>query len=558
MLTRLEAGKAWHPLFEFRLMNETASQLEQIASRAVALYSRPTIAMELMRLAEEPQTDARALKECVAQDPALTCKVLRVVNSSLFGLNRPVADLNQAIGLLGIKPLKLLVLGFSLPDSLFAEVAARELQWYWTNTLTRAVAARLLSEQLWHQPGDEAFIAGLLQDVGILVLLRELGEPYARFLTGVIDEKCQLASLEQDTLGFDHLQLSAALLARWQLPQRLVDAIAAPKRIARLARMTSPESDLPQILHLAELLMHLVGQRRLSALPDLLEAGKLYRGMTKSKLAALVEGLQPQVDQLAEVLSLELSEKRDYIQILVDAQSKMAVLTEQIAGEPASSPDEDQAYTQLLAHTHELSGAMQNFLAGGKKRPKFGGPAGQQHAAHYNEHATRGIVGKKPDEPKDRSVLFRKLVAAANRCREGRQELSLLIVQPNVFDMHTDPRAELAGQHAKQALTAACDELDQKKVTLVPLAHECTAAILLNCDRRGALSVAHHAIAELGRNEASEESNVSDLATTLSVGVATIGAVPKNFDPVRIVESAARCLSAARACGISAVKSIEV
>src|SRR3954465_4502593 len=115
-------------------MNEVASQLEEIATRAITLYSRPTVAMELMRLANQPSVDAKALRDCVAQDPALTCKVLRVVNSSLYGLNRPVADLNQAIRLIGIKPLKLLVLGFSLPDTLFAEVAARELQWYWTNT----------------------------------------------------------------------------------------------------------------------------------------------------------------------------------------------------------------------------------------------------------------------------------------------------------------------------------------------------------------------------------------------------------------------------------------
>src|SRR4051812_47897530 len=121
-------------------MNEVASQLEEIASRAVTLYSRPTVAMELMRLADQPGVEASALKDCVAQDPALTCKVLRVVNSSLYGLNRPVADLNQAIGLIGLKPLKLLVLGFNLPDALFAEVAARELGWDWTNTFTRAVA----------------------------------------------------------------------------------------------------------------------------------------------------------------------------------------------------------------------------------------------------------------------------------------------------------------------------------------------------------------------------------------------------------------------------------
>src|SRR3954465_7361304 len=134
-------------------MNEVASQLEEIATRAITLYSRPTVAMELMRLANQPSVDANALKECVAQDPALTCKVLRVVNSSLYGLHRPVVDLNQAISLIGIKPLKLLVLGFNLPDALFAEVAARELQWYWTNTPTRAAAARLIAEQMWRQSG---------------------------------------------------------------------------------------------------------------------------------------------------------------------------------------------------------------------------------------------------------------------------------------------------------------------------------------------------------------------------------------------------------------------
>jgi HD-like signal output (HDOD) protein/GGDEF domain-containing protein len=541
-------------------MSKTSPQLDQLASRAAALYSRPTVAMELVRLAEEPGVDAQALKACVAQDPALTGKLLRVVNSSLFGLNRPVGDLAQAIGLLGIKPLKLLVLGFNLPDALFAEVAASELQWYWTNTLTRAVAARMLAEQLYHQPGDEAFIAGLLQDIGILVLLRELGEPYAKFLTGVIEEKCPLAALEQDILGFDHTQLSAAVLAKWQLPPRLVNAIAAPMRMARLSTMEPPDGDLPQILHLSELLMELVGRSRLAVLPELLEAGKLYRGMTKSKLAALIEGLQPQVDQLADVLSLELSKERDYVQVLLDAQQQMALLGEQIVGEPPTRTNEreDQAYTDLLAQTTELSDAMRSFLAGGKKAAKSRDGWGQQHAAHHDPKATRGIVGKKPEEPKERSVLLRKLVAAANRCRERREELSLLLVEPNVFDIHTDPFGKKAGDQVRRALDCACDVLEPENVALVTLANGSTATIISDCERRGALSVAHHAIAELTKGNTAEIHQDHDLATTLSIGVATVSVVPKNFDPVRMVESAARCLSAARACGISTVKSIEV
>src|SRR4029079_1091089 len=102
-------------------------------------------------------------------------------------------------------------------------------------------------------------LAGLMQDIGILALLREFGPPYAKLLSGVIHQRSDLAALERDSLGFDHVELTAALLDRWQLPRRLVDAIAAPKKVDRLTRSTA-NTDLPKILHLAELLAQLVGQ----------------------------------------------------------------------------------------------------------------------------------------------------------------------------------------------------------------------------------------------------------------------------------------------------------
>ena len=69
-------------------MNDVTSRVEQIAARAAALYSRPTVALEIVRLTSEPQVDPRVLKELLEKDPALTCKMLRVVNSSFFGLRR--------------------------------------------------------------------------------------------------------------------------------------------------------------------------------------------------------------------------------------------------------------------------------------------------------------------------------------------------------------------------------------------------------------------------------------------------------------------------------------
>lgn len=165
--------------------------------------------------------------------------MLRVVNSSLFGLSHSVGDLNEAVGLLGIKQLKLLVLGFSLPEQLFLEIAHDQLDWYWHSTLARAVAAREVSEQLFKRSGDEAFLAGMLQDLGVLVLLRELGGPYASLVTEVIHHRAELAQIEQTALGFDHVQLTAGLLAHWKMPESLVRAVSEPRCTSTLPRVAT-------------------------------------------------------------------------------------------------------------------------------------------------------------------------------------------------------------------------------------------------------------------------------------------------------------------------------
>ena len=113
----------------------STSPIDELVRRARSLYTLPAVASEVIELTSNPKVDAAALKECIQTDPALTAKLLRVVNSSLFGLSREVCDLNQALALLGTKPLKLLVLGFSLPENLFAEVAREQLDWYWSTTL---------------------------------------------------------------------------------------------------------------------------------------------------------------------------------------------------------------------------------------------------------------------------------------------------------------------------------------------------------------------------------------------------------------------------------------
>jgi hypothetical protein len=102
--------------------------------------------------------------------------------------------------------------------------------------------------------------------------------------------------------------------------------------------------------------------------------------------------------------------------------------------------------------------------------------------------------------------------------------------------------------------------LDQENVMLMLVGTGRIAAILSNCERRTAVAVAHDAIAAFNKMALTGAGAIAEVATmiSISVGVATAGVVPRNFDPQRLVDSAERCLSAARTCGISTVKSIEV
>lgn len=541
-------------------MNDIASRVEQMAVRAAALYSRPTVALEIVRLTSEPQVDPRVLKDLLEKDPALTCKILRVVNSSFFSLRREVADLNQALTVLGNKPLRLLVLGFSLPDELFAEMAAEQLRWYWRTTLTRAVAARQLATELWHVPGDEAFIAGLMHDVGILALLRELGEPYAKLLSGVIHQQSDLAALERDSLGFDHVELSAALMKQWHLPERLIDAVAAPKQVDRLARTISVDADLARIMHLAELLAQLVGQRRFNVLPELLEAGGAYRDLTKGQLAVLVEKLQLQVEQLAGVLSVELAGDQNYVEMLTTAHERMASLSEEFAGQFRQHRSEDEVYTELLHEAQELTYAMKSFLDGKQQCNVVAEPVpkwNQWHAPHARTQGERSAAETSGDHGVGIVALLSRLSAAVPLCRARRQELSLVLVEtncPNVLAA-ADKNATLL---LRQALERSCrshasDAADVLSITAVQL-----AAILPNCERRQAVSIANEVLAEFGELVEQEEAPQAVHTATISAGVVTVAAVPKNFDPWRLVESAERCLYAARSCNTNAVKSIEI
>ncbi len=531
-----------------------------IVDRTKSLYSLPAVAMEVVRLTSNPQVDATELKNCIENDPALTAKLLKVVNSSLFGLSREVNDLNQALALLGTKPLKLLVLGFSLPEELFAGVAREQLVWYWKSSLVRAVAARELSQQYWNSDGDEAFLAGLLQDIGVLVLLDQLRVPYAQFLGRVLENRSDLGELEVQSLGFDHQTLTSALLRRWNLPELLVQAISMDHR--KLAAIAKGDAvvDLAKVLHLAGLLGDLVGQNRIQALPELLTAGEAYCGFDKDALHDLLPPLQEKVEQLADVLNLNLEQNTSYEQIVVQAHQEMALLCEEFPT-PLSSPSntEEREYDEVLAAALELQDAANELIA----PADAGQPTASAPTADLAQASDLSFGGGGPEsspeiaksgvaESNGLADFPKQLTLAVGSCRSRRCPLSVMLIDIEC----SENQPEQERKQLELMLHEECQELEQVKI--VKLGSHKWLLLMPNYERHLTVRVANQLIGALEEKTCDLAIQNNEFYFSISVGISSVTLPPKNFHPPDLLHAAERCLSAAQSSHANGVKSIEL
>jgi hypothetical protein len=458
------------------------------------------------------------------------------------------------------------VLGFSLPEGLFVDVAREQLDWYWRTTLVRAVAAREISEQLWHRSGDDAFLAGLLQDLGVLVLLDQLREPYAQFLGRVIEERGDLNSCETESLGFDHTQLTACLLRQWNMPDLLVEAIAENRDSEVLAQQESPSAELAQVLHLAGLLAELVGQNRLHVLPELLEAGEIYCGFDNERLHELIPTLQEKVQQLAEVLSLDLPEGTEYSQIVVEAHAQMAMITEEVAERLSQPPsNQEKAYESVLEETAELQSAMSDFLHSPSVSPMSKHTRNESNATCEPASPASPAATPAPQAqyepvvaPADGTGLPKriaeKLTWTVGDCRSRHLPVSLMFVE--LRGGNTEDAHEL--QLLKHIVETACYNVDVDEIRVETLTPQRWGLVLPDCDRQQAVRHAHEAIREIDHTLQQHSMGDGALRCVVSVGVASVTLPPKNFPPLDLIDAAQRCLSAAQTSETSVVKSLEV
>ena len=206
-------------------MDEQAMQ--QFRAEVVArknLPTIPTVLARILQLADSESTSGKELIAVIEHDQALTGKMLRLANSAFFGQSRRVATIPRAVVLLGFSTVRNLALGVKVWDTLGAGIGRNRLEQLWAHAVAVGVAAKTLAARLRAGDPDEAFTAGVLHDVGRLILAMRFREEYWQSV-GSAGEAEAIERKEAVTLGVDHAEVGGWILEAWSLPPAIVETV---------------------------------------------------------------------------------------------------------------------------------------------------------------------------------------------------------------------------------------------------------------------------------------------------------------------------------------------
>ena len=232
-------------------------RLKELLARVESLPSLPEVYAELLAEIQAPNSSFRRVGDLIARDVGMTAKVLQIVNSAFFGLARRILNPQDAAAMLGYDTLKALVLSTKIFSQFDAKrVRCLDLNALWQHSMNTGLFARTISvgEKLPRAAQDEAFTAGVLHDVGKLVLAHNFPEIYAEVIMRSRAQRRPEAELEQECFGASHAELGAYLLSLWGIGEDVVDAIAYHERPPR----TTAPSRVLAVVYAANALEHML------------------------------------------------------------------------------------------------------------------------------------------------------------------------------------------------------------------------------------------------------------------------------------------------------------
>lgn len=259
--------------------------------------------IELIGLLKKPDRDVDELVSVMSHDPSLTAEILRRCNSAVFGGDQPATDIFEATFRLGFHEV------YRIATALFG---SRALNWsgakggtklssLWEHSAWTAVSAGSLAKELEEGEGI-AFTAGLLHDVGKVVLASAEGSKYAQLIESAPSEE-SLGDSEMQLFGFEHSKVGARLLTRWGLPMEIV----TPVEFHHCPEKASANERLTAILHLADWAAYGIGQGTLDQLlpTQSMEHSRQVLDLDSERLSSILKRIEQDTDKVRQLFQIK-------------------------------------------------------------------------------------------------------------------------------------------------------------------------------------------------------------------------------------------------------------
>ena len=206
----------------------SASEIQKLVSNASDLISLPEVSLRVNEIANDPESTAEDMGKVIAQDPSLVVRMLKIANSSYYGLSTEVDTITRAIAVLGTNKIRDLVLSTSaskafegIPNNLIT------MQDFWHHSLYCGILAQILSKMSKKTNSESVFIAGLLHDIGQLLMFNQMPEKSHEAILLLMEgsEELETFEAERHVFGFDHTQVGAELIKNWKLAPVLQECV---------------------------------------------------------------------------------------------------------------------------------------------------------------------------------------------------------------------------------------------------------------------------------------------------------------------------------------------
>ncbi|MCG3124761.1 MAG: hypothetical protein GIKADHBN_03246 [Phycisphaerales bacterium] len=258
-------------------MSTAIEQRQQVVSAAIREISHiatlPEITLKIVELVEDPKSTAQDLHKVISNDPALCSRILKVVNSSFYGLPGQISSINRAIVMLGLNAVKNIAIAASLAKlfrggELTGRFSAKDL---WTHSTLTAAAAKMTADSLKLGISDEAFLAGLMHDIGLMVEMQFDRSKLIDVMEKVTVDPggaptVDLMALETEVFGACHQDFGAGLCEKWKFPKSFGLVTGFHHRPLELP---PDQRKLTCIVHIADRMAAAVGQGFRLDLPSL-------------------------------------------------------------------------------------------------------------------------------------------------------------------------------------------------------------------------------------------------------------------------------------------------